>query len=88
MDVSKIKMYTTFWCGDCRIAKNFLDKFEIPFEEINIEEDPKAANYVMQVNNGRRSVPTLVYKGDATSLSGFTRAKFDAFLRKHDLHPS
>ncbi len=78
-------MYTTGWCSDCHITKNYLNKFQIPFEEINIEEYPEAADYVMQVNGGRRSVPTLVYNGEATSLSGFSRAKFDAFLQKHSL---
>lgn len=80
-----VKMYTTNWCGDCHVTKNFLKKLEVPFEEINIEENPEAADYVMQVNGGRRSVPTLEYNGDATSLSGFTRAKLDAFLDKHNL---
>ena len=80
-----LKMYTTNWCGDCHVTKAFLNKFEIPFEEINIELDPNAADYVMKVNDGRRSVPTLEYNGDATSLSGFSRAKLDAFLDKHNL---
>ena len=80
-----IKMYTTTWCGDCQITKNFLKRFEIPFEEVNIENDPAAAEYVMQVNGGRRSVPTLVYNGDAESLSNFSRAKLEAFLAKHNL---
>lgn len=82
---NSIKMYTTNWCGDCIVTKNFLNKLQIPFEEINIEQTPDAADYVMQVNDGRRSVPTLVYNGDATSLSGFSRAKLDAFLEKHQL---
>lgn len=80
-----IKMYTTRWCGDCQAAKLLLKKFAIPFEEINIEEDPQAADYVMRVNGGRRSVPTLEYNGDAASLSGFSRAKLDSFLKKHKL---
>jgi mycoredoxin len=80
-----IKMYTTSWCGDCQVTKTFLHKFAIPFEEINIEQNPHAADYVMQVNGGRRSVPTLEYNGDAASLSGFSRAKLDSFLKKHNL---
>ena len=81
----RVTMYTTRWCGDCTITKNFLDKFGIPFEEIDIENDPQAAEYVMRVNDGRRSVPTLVVDGDAVSLSGFSRQKFDAFVAKHGL---
>ncbi len=78
-------MYTTSWCSDCQVTKNYLNKLSIPFEEVNIEEIPEAAEYIMQVNGGKRSVPTLVYNGEATSLSGFSRAKFDAFLQKHSL---
>ena len=85
MDVPAVTMYTTRWCGDCIITKNFLTKFNVPFEEIDIENDPEAAAYVMDVNQGRRSVPTLVYNGEATSLSGFSRAKLDAFLEHHEL---
>ncbi len=80
-----LTMYTTRWCGDCVRAKNFLQKFAIPFVEVDIEQDPEAANYVQSVNDGRRSVPTLVVEGRATSLSGFTREKFDAFLDQHGL---
>jgi mycoredoxin len=83
-----ITIYTTPWCGECQVAKRFLAKLEIPYREVDIEADPAAAELVMHLNDGRRSVPTLVYGGDAASLSGFSRAKLDAFLRKHDLLPS
>jgi len=78
-------MYTTRWCGDCQRAKNFLNKFAIPFVEVDIEQNPDAAAYVQRVNGGRRSVPTLVIGDRATSLSGFTREKFDAFVAEHAL---
>jgi mycoredoxin len=81
----KAKIYTTRGCGDCVITKKFLAKRNIPFEEVNIEEDQIGADYVMGVNGGRRSVPTLVYNGQAINLSGFPRAKLDAFLSLHDL---
>lgn len=83
--MNPVKMYTTTWCGDCKVTKAFLSKLNIPFEEINIEKDPGAAEYVMSVNGGKRSVPTLVYNGDAASLSRFSRAKLDEFLARHDL---
>ncbi len=57
----KIKMYVTTWCGDCRMAKRWLDTRGIAYESINIEEDDKAAEYVRQVNRGYKSVPTIVF---------------------------
>jgi mycoredoxin len=56
-----IKMYATRWCGDCRMAKRWFDAHGIPYEYINIEEDDTAADYVVQVNGGMRSVPTIVF---------------------------
>ena len=85
VQTDKVMMYTTSWCGDCQVTKTFLKKLDVPFEEINIEQVDGAADYVMSVNGGRRSVPTLVYRGDAASLSGFSRAKLDAFLSRHQL---
>lgn len=88
MTQQAITIYTTAWCGDCQVAKRFLTKFDIPYQEVDIENDPAAAEVVMRLNDGRRSVPTLVYGGDAANLSGFSRAKLDAFLQKHELLPS
>jgi len=57
----KIKMYATTWCGDCRMAKRWFDSHDIPYEYINIEHDDEAAAYVVRVNGGSRSVPTIVF---------------------------
>jgi mycoredoxin len=37
-----------------------MDREGIPFEEINIEQDPESAAYVESVNNGNQLVPTVV----------------------------
>ena len=57
----KIKMYATTWCGDCRMAKRWLDSHGIPFEFIDIEKDESAAEFVVKVNKGARSVPTIIF---------------------------
>ena len=57
----KIRMYATTWCGGCRFARRWLDVHGIAYDYINIEEDEQAATYVAQVNNGARSVPTLLF---------------------------
>ena len=33
----------------------------IPFTEVNIEEEPEAVAFVMDVNNGNQTVPTLLF---------------------------
>jgi len=57
----KIIVYSTAWCGDCRRAKKFLDERQIQYEDIDIDRTPEAAAIVKQLNNGNRSVPTIVF---------------------------
>ena len=57
----EIKLYATTWCGGCRMAKRWFDAHGIPYDYINIEEDEHAAAYVLRVNRGLQSVPTIVF---------------------------
>ena len=54
-----ITIYTTTWCGDCRRAKSFMKERGVEFREVNIEEDADAEDIVVEVNHGKRKVPTL-----------------------------
>ena len=56
-----VTMYTTTWCGYCVRLKAGLQGAGIAFDEVNIEESPEAADFVMSVNGGNRTVPTLVF---------------------------
>ena len=56
-----ITMYSTTWCGDCRRAKRIFSDFGVPYREVNIEDDEDAAELVQTLNNGMRSVPTIVF---------------------------
>lgn len=60
----QVVMYTTTFCGDCRRSKALLTRLNVPFQEINIEHDPEAAAMVQRLNNGYRSVPTIVIGED------------------------
>lgn len=64
-------MYTTSWCSDCRRAKLFLNERGVEFEEVNIDRSPKAEALVLQVNHGRRKVPTFEVDGRYFSSSPF-----------------
>ena len=56
-----IRMYSTTWCGYCRRLKTLLDREGIGYTEVNIEEDEGSADYVMSVNGGNQTVPTVVF---------------------------
>ena len=80
-----ITMYTTSWCPDCKAVKRALDSKGIAYTEVNIEEVEHAAELVMKVNGGKRSVPTLVHGDVAQSLSGFSIVKMNEFLNRAGL---
>ena len=57
----QLTMYTTPWCGYCRNLKNQLARAGIEMTEVDIERDPAAAEFVMSVNGGNQTVPTVVF---------------------------
>ena len=61
-------MYSTSWCGPCRRLKSDLERAGIPFLQIDIETDESAARLIETLNNGNRTVPTLVF-ADGTSMT-------------------
>jgi len=69
--MSEIVMYSTSWCGDCRRAKLFLRERNVPFREVNVDEDPDAEDLILRVNGGRRVVPTFEVDGRYFSCSPF-----------------
>lgn len=58
-----VTVYSTSWCGFCRLAKRFLDEQGIEYTEIDVDEDEAAARRVEQWNNGNRVVPTIDFGG-------------------------
>lgn len=57
----KIIMYGTTWCYDTRRARTALEQKNIVYEWIDIDRDAEGRAYVESVNNGNRSVPTIVF---------------------------
>jgi mycoredoxin len=63
-----LTMYTTDWCGFCVRLKHGLEGEGIAYDEVNIERAPDAAELVMRVNGGNRTVPTVVF-ADGTAMT-------------------
>jgi mycoredoxin len=67
-------MYSTPWCGFCRRLKTQLAREGVEITEINIEQDPAAADFVMSVNGGNQTVPTVVFP-DGTAITNPSAAQ-------------
>ena len=61
MDDSNIIIYGVNWCWDSRRARRFFDKKKISYTFINIDKDKRGEQFVLDSNDGLRSVPTIVF---------------------------
>lgn len=59
-------MFTTPWCGYCRRLKSQLAREGVEIIEVDIERDPAAAEFVMTVNDGFQTVPTVLFADGST----------------------
>jgi mycoredoxin len=58
---SQLVMYVTRYCADCKRAKAFLELHHIDYLQVGLEGNDEASRFVMSVNRGNRSVPTMVF---------------------------
>ena len=72
-------MFTTTWCGYCARLKSQLKRSGIEFTEVDIEAHPDAADIVTAVNQGNRTVPTLLF-ADGTAMTNPSASQVDRKL--------
>jgi mycoredoxin len=58
----ELTVYSSFWCPDCREAKRFLAKHNIPYKEVDIETTPGAVEEIVR-RTGKRAIPQFVIDG-------------------------
>jgi thioredoxin reductase (NADPH) len=56
-----ITLYGAHWCPDCRSSKQFLGEHQVPYHWVDIEQDKAGERFVMQKNQGKRIIPTIVF---------------------------
>ena len=79
MTNAALTVYTTSWCGFCFRLKTALKANGISYDEVDIEQDPAAAEFVGSVNGGNRTVPTVKF-ADGSTLTNPSRAEVKAKL--------
>ena len=61
------KFYGASWCPDCHRSRKFLDENKVVYGPIDIDKVQGAADEVAKINNGYKSIPTIVFS-DGTVL--------------------
>ena len=57
---AQVTMYTTEYCSDCLRAKAFFEAKQISYVRVGLEGNAEATDFVMKINNGYKSVPTII----------------------------
>jgi thioredoxin reductase (NADPH) len=61
--MADITVYGAPWCPDCRRAKKFLGEQRVPYEWVDIDDDASGLAMVERLQNGGRTIPTIVFEG-------------------------
>ncbi|MBW2985649.1 glutathione S-transferase N-terminal domain-containing protein [Candidatus Woesearchaeota archaeon] len=76
--MAKVKVYSTPTCPWCTKAKEFLTKNNVKFENINVAEDEKARNDIIE-KSGQMGVPVIEI--DKEIIVGFDEQKIRKALK-------
>lgn len=77
--MADVKVYGADWCHDTKDVRAFLQRREVNYDYIDIDNNPTAAAWVRQHNNGKEQKPTLDVKGQV--LSNPTHGELEDALR-------
>jgi mycoredoxin len=61
MTGQQIEVYGTEWCPDCIRTKQVFKKHNVSYLWHDIGRDKDALAYVLSINKGLRSVPSIVF---------------------------
>lgn len=65
-ETGTVIVFATRWCPYCRRLLAELAATGVPHEVLDIESDSAAASFVEAVNNGNRTVPTVLFSDGST----------------------
>ena len=56
----RVVVFGADWCSHTQHVIEHLDELLVPYDYIDVEEDPEASAWVKQVNGGPERKPTIV----------------------------
>ncbi len=60
---NQVTVYSTDTCPYCTMMKNFLEQNDVPYKEVNVQQDQEAANRLVQ-ETGQMGVPQTNINGE------------------------
>lgn len=82
--MNAVKIYSADWCPFCNRAKRLLDNKGVPYQEINVDQNPGTREEIMQ-KTGHKTIPQIFigeeFIGGFSELSSLdSRGELDAKL--------
>lgn len=77
--MKKVKIYTTTTCTYCKMAKEFFQANNVPYEEFNVGTDAEKRSEMVELS-GQMGVPVIVVEGEAEPIIGFDKKMLVAAL--------
>ena len=56
-----ITFYGADWCPDSRRSQALLDRLEVPYNFVDVDEDSAASDWAARHNAGQRRIPTIAF---------------------------
>lgn len=60
---TRVRVYSTTYCGYCRRAEELLDRLGIAYESIDVTSDWDMRDWLVENARGRRTVPVIFIDG-------------------------
>jgi len=73
-----VKVFSTNFCPYCKMAKEFLKEKNIPFEDVNVQENQEAARELVE-KSGQMGVPVIEIDGEI--VIGFNVERIKSILK-------
>jgi len=77
MTEPQVTVYSTTWCAFCKAAKQYFTSKDVPYNEVDVEEDISAGQQIVE-ETGQMGVPVI--RIGSHVIVGFDRPKIDAAL--------
>jgi glutaredoxin 3 len=68
--MARVRIYSTGTCPICDKAKTVLTKWNIPYQEIRVDQDRDGLQEMLRLTNNARTVPQIII--DDKWIGGFT----------------
>ena len=84
--MATVKVFGADWCSMTKRTLSHLDQLGVPYDYVDIDNDPKAREWVSSQNHGKEKKPTLDIGG--TILSEPSNSELDSVLKQQGISAS